>query len=75
MARVSNIDDDLLERAERAAGHNGDAYAINKALKVFLEEHQKNVEAFLALKGTVEFDEDWSPRKARGKQEDGTWNG
>jgi Arc/MetJ family transcription regulator len=74
MARVSNIDDDLLERAERAAGHNGEAYAINKALKVFLEEHQKGVAEAVAAFGTVKFDDDWSPRKARGKQDDGTWN-
>jgi hypothetical protein len=76
MARVSNIDDDLLEEAANyfPGFPSPEATAINAALKDLIEKHKKDVEAFLALKGTIVFDEDWSPRKTRGKQDDGTWN-
>jgi Arc/MetJ family transcription regulator len=74
MARISNIDDDLLEKAVHFAGHNGEAYAINMALKEFVENSEKGIKEAVAAFGTFDFDENWSPRKIRGKPEDGTWN-
>jgi hypothetical protein len=61
MARVSNIDDDLLEEAVHYAGHNGEAYALNMALKEFVENRKKGIDAAFAAFGSVKFDDDWSP--------------
>jgi hypothetical protein len=71
MARVSNIDDDLLEAAANyfPGFPSPEAAAINAALKDLIEKHKTGIEDLMALQGTIVFDDDYDPRKIRGK----TW--
>jgi hypothetical protein len=63
MARVSNIDDDLLETAANyfPGFPSPEAAAINVALKDLIEKHKKGIEDLLALQGTIVFDDEYDP--------------
>ncbi|GHU22560.1 hypothetical protein FACS1894164_05150 [Spirochaetia bacterium] len=60
-------DDNLLNKAFAISGLKMKQEMMNLALEEFIQK--RKVKEFLALAGTIDFDEDWDPRKIRGK----TW--
>jgi Arc/MetJ family transcription regulator len=61
------INDELLTAAHEASGLKTKKDTVNLALEQYLKDKLRR-EA-IAMFGTIDFDEDWSPRKARGKPE------
>ncbi|GHU30347.1 hypothetical protein FACS1894172_03430 [Spirochaetia bacterium] len=59
------VDDTLLDIALAVSGLKTKQETINLALEEFVQKRKrlKAIEGF----GTIDFDEDWSPRKVRGK--------
>ncbi|MDL2229484.1 type II toxin-antitoxin system VapB family antitoxin [Treponema sp. OttesenSCG-928-L16] len=66
MATNLAIDDKLLNTALTIGGLKTKKETVTVALDEFIKR-RKRQEA-IALKGKVDFDEDWSPRKIRGKK-------
>jgi hypothetical protein len=58
---------DLLNTALAISGLESKQETINLALEKFIEKRKR--EGVIAMAGTIDFDEDWDPRKIRGK----TW--
>jgi Arc/MetJ family transcription regulator len=61
------IDDELLAEAHLASGLRTKKDTVNMALEQYLREKKRK--ELLAMVGTIDFREGWSPRKARGKPE------
>ena len=58
---------DLLNTPLAISGLESKQETINLALEKFIEKRKR--EGVIAMAGTIDFDEDWDPRKIRGK----TW--
>jgi len=60
------IDDDLLERALRVGGMPSKRATVNEALREFIARRKRR--AALDLIGTIEFADDFDPKKDRAKR-------
>ncbi|GHU53486.1 hypothetical protein FACS1894200_14030 [Spirochaetia bacterium] len=58
---------DNAERTLAISGSGTKQETIDLALEEFIEKQKR--EDIIAMAGTIDFDEDWDPRKIRGK----TW--
>jgi Arc/MetJ family transcription regulator len=65
MATNLGIDDELLAVAHEASGLKTKKDTVNMALEEYIKEKKRR--ELLAMVGTIDFDEDWDPRKIRGK--------
>jgi Arc/MetJ family transcription regulator len=66
MATNLAIDQELLDSALTVGGLRSKKDTVNLALKEFIQRRaQRDV---MQLAGTIDFDENWDPRKMRGKK-------
>lgn len=66
MATNLAIDDELLERALRVGGLSSKKATVNEALREFIARRKRL--GALELIGTIEFADDFDPKRARAKR-------
>jgi Arc/MetJ family transcription regulator len=66
MATNLAIDQELLDSALNIGGLKTKKETVNTALKEFVQRRKQM--DIIKLAGTIDFDDDWDPRKIRGKK-------
>ena len=60
------IDDALLEEAQKVGQHETKEAAVTEALEEYVQRRKKK--RIIELFGTIDYDPDYDPKKARGKR-------
>lgn len=60
------IDDKLLKEAQKIGGHQTKKATVNDALREYIQRRKQT--RIIELFGTIDFDPDYDPKKARGKR-------